>query len=55
MLIAVTVLGAAIAGIILFSKSGKGNLKAKELRDKAREIFTNTEGQPTRSSLQSMG
>jgi len=52
MLIAATIAGAAIAGIILYSKSDSGNLKAKQLRDKARKILG--DGQSKRS-LQTMG
>ena len=44
MLIAASVVGAAIAGLILYSKTESGNMKAKQLRDTARKMLLTGNG-----------
>jgi hypothetical protein len=55
MLIAASVVGAAIAGLVLYSRSDSGSLKAKQLRDKARKMLLSGNGHTQRSSVQTMG
>ena len=55
MLIAASVVGAAIAGLVLYSRSDSGSIKAKQLKDQARKMLLSGNGHPERSSLQTLG
>jgi hypothetical protein len=55
MLIAASVVGAAIAGLVLYSRSDSGSLKAKQLRDTAKKLLLPSNGHTKRSSVQTMG
>ena len=54
MFITATIIGAAIAGIVIYLKPGTANMSAKNLRDKARKIFITANGQSHKDSLQTM-
>jgi hypothetical protein len=54
MLIAASVVGAAIAGLVLYSRTESGSLKAKQMRDKARKMLLSGDGHSKRS-VQTMG
>ena len=55
MLIAASVVGAAIAGLLLYSRNDATSLKAKQLRDKARKMLLTGNGHPERPGIHTMG
>ena len=55
MLVAASIVGAAIAGLIIYRKSDIGSLKSKTLRDQAKKMLMQGNGHPQRSSIQTMG